>query len=468
MVIALDRHKKPMGLVTERRCRKLVEAGRGVVFRHYPMTLIVKDADVRDMESIPSYRIKIDPGAVHTGIAIVCNETNEALFYMQIEHRGQLIRSNLQTRNGARRNRRQRETRYRRCRFVKNIKAVTSRSDGWLPPSVKSIGSNIISWVKKLMKLINITECSFEAVRFDTQLMDNPDIGCEEYQHGTLYGYELREYLMHKFRHTCQYCGGASGDGVLEWEHMTPRSRGGSDSVKNASLACRECNKDKDNHTLAEYLEIVKRRSPKSAKAKELNAARINCISSFMKGGIKGSDRYAAWSCSLRTYEERELYNIFDENHMECSSGGRTKMNRTVMKLPKDHHYDALSVGSVPEEGYTDRTKGYVLYAKAMGRGTRFRGKINQCGIIIKKLTARSKRVFGFMNGDIVKADVPADAKSKYKGIHVGRVMTRASGSFDIRREDGKLVTVNRNYCKIIQYGDGYSYSNRRAIPLGC
>ncbi len=145
MVISLDRHKKPMGFVTERRCRKLVEAGRGVVFRHYPMTLIVKDVDVRDMESIPSYRIKIDPGAVHTGIAIVCNETNEALFYMQIEHRGQLIKSNLQTRNSARRNRRQRETRYRRCRFEKNIEAVTSRSDGWLPPSVKSIGSNIIS-----------------------------------------------------------------------------------------------------------------------------------------------------------------------------------------------------------------------------------------------------------------------------------------------------------------------------------
>ena len=99
--------------------------------------------------------------------------------------------------------------------------------------------------MKKLRGFINITECSFEAVRFDSQLMDDPDISGREYQQGTLFGYELREYLLEHFRHTCQYCGGASGDSVLEWEHKIPKSRGGTDSIKNATLSCFTCNRDK-------------------------------------------------------------------------------------------------------------------------------------------------------------------------------------------------------------------------------
>lgn len=62
------------------------------------MVVIIKDVDVRDMKDLPTYRIKIDPGAKHTGIAIVCNETNEVLYFLQIEHRGDQVRSDLGTR----------------------------------------------------------------------------------------------------------------------------------------------------------------------------------------------------------------------------------------------------------------------------------------------------------------------------------------------------------------------------------
>ena len=114
MVIALDRHKKPLGFVTERRCRKLLEVRRAVFYRHYPAVIILKDVDARNIYKLPSYRIKIDPGAVHTGIAIVCNETNEVMYFLQIEHRGSEVKKALITRKQTRRNRRSRETRYRR------------------------------------------------------------------------------------------------------------------------------------------------------------------------------------------------------------------------------------------------------------------------------------------------------------------------------------------------------------------
>lgn len=458
MVIVLDKYKRPLGFTTERRARKLMETRRACMYRKFPTVLIVKDVDSRDIENLPTYRIKIDPGAKHSGIAIVCNETDEAMYYMQIEHRGNAVKAHLDTRRATRRNRRNRETWYRKPKWKAhrsddNFHADSNRKEGWLPPSIKSTADNVIHWVHKLRRFVNITECSFEAVRFDSQLMDNPDISGEDYQHGTLYGYELKEYLLEKFGHQCQYCGGVSGDEILEWEHMIPKSRGGSDSAKNANLACVCCNKDKNNRTLPEYLDLLKTRKPKTNAAKELNDERIKRISNILKNG-KGykSNRYAAWVNSSRRYIEKKLFNVFKE--VECSSGGRTKFNRNQLGLPKDHHYDALCVGTVPEDGYNDRTGGYALYAKATGRGTRLRGQVNKCGIITVKYSKSPKKVFGFQTGDMVIANIPS---GKYQGRHISKVFVRSDGRFDIKINE-KRATTSYKYCKPCQRFDGYEY----------
>ena len=458
MVITLDRHKKPLGHCTEKRARKLIEAGRACVYRYYPFTVIIKDLDVRTMQDPPKqeYRVKIDPGSKYTGMAVVEEVSGSVILYLQVEHRAGQVRDALKTRRDIRRNRRSRETRYRRPKFRNGGGGRRKETKGWLPPSMRSIGDSIANTVRRLRRFMNITECSFEAVRFDTQLMDNPDIAGKEYQHGTLFGYELREYLLDKYGHECQYCHGKSGDGILEWEHKVPKSRGGSDKVSNATLSCRCCNRDKGSMKPEEWLDAIKCKKRKNA----LDRARMEGIKKVMEGKTGRSSRYCAWASSTRRYTEKLLFNMFGD--VECASGGRTKHNRKELGLPKDHHYDALCVGSVPEDGYTDLTDGYCLYVKAMGRGTRFRGKMNSCGIIIKKLPPREKRVFGFMNGDVVRAEVP---KGKYKGVHVGRVMTRASGYFDIRTGSGDLVTANHKYCRILQYCDGYSYRN--AVPPG-
>lgn len=141
---------------------------------------------------------------------------------------------------------------------------------------------------------------------------------------------------------------------------------------------------------------------------------------------------------------------------VECSSGGRTKYNRNLLGLPKDHHYDALCVGTIPEEGYKNLTNGYYLRTKAMGRGCRFRGHTNSCGIITVKRTKGPKRYFGFQTGDIVSADVP---KGKFAGHHVGRVLARKTGWFDIQLNDGSRATTNYKYCKLLQHDSGYLYA---------
>ncbi len=75
-----------------------------------------------------------------------------------------------------------------------------------------------------------------ELVRFDTQLMQNPEIGGVEYQQGQLQGYEIREYLLEKGGRKCADCGLV--DAPLEVEHIIPKSWGGSNRVSNLTLAC--------------------------------------------------------------------------------------------------------------------------------------------------------------------------------------------------------------------------------------
>lgn len=459
MVITIDKHKRPLGVCTERRARILLAKRRACVYKYYPFTIIVKDVDVRDTKPKDEFQIKIDPGAKYTGIAVVRITDNAVVYFQQIEHHGEQVKSNLDTRRGSRRNRRSRETRYRRPKWgnkqlKKGAKPMydSIRPEGWLPPSVKSVADNVLSWVYRLCRLFNITSCSFEAVRFDTQLLDNPNISGEEYQHGTLFGFELKEYLLDKYGHTCQYCGGASGDSILEWEHKMPRSRGGSDSVKNATLACHSCNQAKGSMTPEEWLKAIKGNS-KLVKARR---AGIQKVIEDKPSGI--SNRYCAWASSSRRYIERALFQMFGS--VECSSGGRTKYNRERLGFPKDHHYDALCVGSVPEAGYKDLTHGYCLYAKAIGRGSRLRGQINKCGIITVKFAKSKKRKFGFQNGDIVRAVNPA---GKYVGSHVGRVMTRSSGYFDIRKTDGTLVCASHTNCIVLQRDSGFSYTYRKS-----
>jgi hypothetical protein len=57
-----------------------------------------------------------------------------------------------------------------------------------------------------LRKLAPIEAISQELVRFDMQLMANPDLQGKEYQQGTLAGYETREYLITQIQYYATLC----------------------------------------------------------------------------------------------------------------------------------------------------------------------------------------------------------------------------------------------------------------------
>ena len=132
-----------------------------------------------------------------------------------------------------------------------------------------------------------------------------------------------------------------------------------------------------------------------------------------------------------------------------------TKCNRDQLGLPKEHYYDALSVGNVENYKFlTDK----VLTLSAKGRGSRQMCRVDRYGFPRTSAKA-SKSVEGFQTGDIVKAVVTKGAR---QGEYLGRVAVRSKKSFNIETKNGLVKDIGYKYCRLIQRGDGYSYSYKK------
>jgi 5-methylcytosine-specific restriction endonuclease McrA len=356
-----------------------------------------------------SLRLKLDPGSKTTGLALVeegSGQGGRVLWAAELTHRSDQVKERLAQRRACRRSRRQRHTRYRPARFQNR-----RRRDGWLPPSLESRVQNILTWVERLRRWCPLGAISLELVKFDTQLLQNPEISGVEYQQGTLAGYEVREYLLEKWGRQCAYC--KRTNLPLELEHMTPESRHGSDAVWNLTLACRPCNLRKGTQTAAEFgypeLEAAGRRPLRDAAA--VNTTRWALFHRLQALGLP----------------------------IETGTGGRTKWNRTVRGLPKTHWLDAACVGaSTPETLQVAGVRPLLL--RATGRHSRQMCRTNRFGFPDKAPKATSV-VGGFRTGDLVRAVVlPPRVKA---GSYVGRLAVRATGSCNLTTAVGTIQGIH-------------------------
>jgi 5-methylcytosine-specific restriction endonuclease McrA len=424
-VFVLDTEKRPLNPIHSAQARQLLRNGKAAIFRRFPFTIILKESRP-DTVNYP-LRLKIDPGAKFTGIALVNDATGEVVFAAELKHRGFAIRDALTNRRQLRRGRRTRKTRYRKPKFLNR-----TRPEGWLAPSLQSRVENIKTWVKRLQKLAPIEEISQELVRFDMQLMRNPDIQGKEYQQGTLAGYETREYLLEKWGRRCAYCG--VKDVPLQIEHIHPRAKGGSNSITNLTLSCEKCNLKKGTKDIKDFLKKDPAKLTRilaQAKRPLADAAAVN------------TTRFAL----LNTLKETGL-------PIETGSGGLTKFNRSQQKLEKTHWLDAACIG---ESTPILKIKGIKpLLITANGHGTRQSCRTDKFGFP-NRHCSRTKFHFGFQTGDIVKAVVTTGKKV---GEYVGKIATRATGSFDIFSKQGRITGISHRFCSAIHKKDGYAYSN--------
>jgi 5-methylcytosine-specific restriction endonuclease McrA len=407
----------------------LLTQRKAAVFRRYPFTIILKKVPLSP--EVHPLHLKVDPGSKSTGIALVNDTTGEVVFAAELVHRADAIKKAPDQRRAIRRGRRQRKTRYRKPRF-----ANRRRRTGWLAPSLESRVVNVLTWVERLTRLSPITALSLELVKFDLQQMENPEISDVQYQQGTLFGYEIRQYLLEKWDRACSYCG--RKDVPLQVEHIQAKANGGTDRVSNLCLACDACNKAKGTQDIRAFL---------ADKPDLLARVLAQSKASLREAAAVNTTRWAL-------YERLLALGL----PIECGSGGLTKFNRTQRGLPKAHWIDAACVGK--NTPLQLKMAGILpLIITATGHGGRQKCNVNEIGFPCSK-PKTAKKVKGYQTGDIARAVATTGSK---QGIYVGRVLVRASGSFDIRTRSGRMQGISYRFCTPIHRCDGYSY--QKGVP---
>ena len=454
-VSVLDTNKRVLEPCHPAVARRLLREGNAAVFKRYPFTIILK-REVSD-PATTDYTLSIDPGSRCTGMAIT-DADNNIVACFELHHRGQAIKKNLQAKAGYRRSRRSRKLRYREARFDNRsrkapvltpdgwqYKSFGQSSKGWIAPSLMSRVFNIFTWVTRLSKIYPIAQLAVEHVKFDTQLMDNPEISGVEYQRGTLFEAELWEYLLEKFGRKCYYCG--AKDVPLEKEHILPKAKGGTNRASNLTLSCRSCNIKKGNkHPNEIDGEFGKRvQSALRAAQKPLKDAQaVNTI---------------RWKI-VETLKATGLPIVY-------GTGGKTKWHRKRAGLPKTHYYDAACVASVPNS--TAPHSVLAIHAVGYGhRGDLGKYQTKQTAPGFKRPYKRVENANGFQKLDIVEM-------RRKKGKVVGCI-----NSFDKTAEskpqklriktdwtggDGR-VGGNVTQLRKIQKRDGYAYQIIVSAPF--
>ena len=420
MVFVIGKRKQPCNTISAAYARILLFTKQAVIHKRFPFTIRLRNdnAVLKDR----NYTIKLDPGSKTTGVAIT-DDKDSVVMLAEIEHRGHIVKRNLDSRRAVRRSRRQRKTRYRPARFQNR-----TRPENWLAPSIKSRADNVINFVKKYKKLLNVNKVMIENVSFDTvQMSSDTKLWGNDYQQGNLYNKNLREFIFSKTKGRCSYCGAKAE----EIDHIIARSNGGTNSTYNLVASCRSCNEKKSNLSLKEFGKLMNRD--------------YSCLEP------KKLPKDAAIVQSARNYMVKEITKIVSDT--TTHEAWLTKYNRDQLGLSKQHYYDALSVGEIPTKFnfLTDK----VLIISAKGRGSRQMCSMNRYGFP-RTSSKASKLVKGFQTGDIVKAIVPTGSK---QGEYLGRVAVRSRGSFDIKTNKETIQGIGHQYCCIIQRSDGYLYN---------
>lgn len=305
----------------------MLAAGRARVHRVLPFVIRLTDRYASSCTFQP-LRLKLDPGSKFSGLALVreseqVHDTGEVLRsaavlnLFELIHRGRHISERHPARSAMRRRRRG-QLCYRASRFLNR-----TRRAGWLAPSLQHRVDTVMAWVERMRRWAPVTALSSELVRFDLQALVNPEIAGIEYQQGTLFGYEVREYLLEKWSRKCAYC---DITGVpLQIEHIHPSARGGSDRVSNLAIACGPCNKRKDARPVADFLAhdpTRLKRLQAQAQRPLKDAAAVNTTRWALANALKAT--------SLP---------------VELASGGRTKYNRRRLGVTKTRAVHAACLG---------------------------------------------------------------------------------------------------------------------------
>ena len=245
LVHVLNKHGKPLMPCSPRKARILLRNGKAK-----PVKGKTGQFTIQLLYGSSGYKqeivVGIDTGSKRVPIAAV---GNGKVYYVKEKILRTDVKKQLSSRASYRRTRRNRKTRYRKPRFHNRVKTKCARCGinnvpkRWkkvqrktgeskkkvcngraqlcrkcrnkkgehkkphiLAPSVKNRAESIGNDIHKLSQSLPISKIVVEIASFDTQKMSNALVEGVEYQHGTLFGYEVKQYLLTVNKHKCAYC----------------------------------------------------------------------------------------------------------------------------------------------------------------------------------------------------------------------------------------------------------------------
>jgi hypothetical protein len=231
-VYVLNCHGQPLIPCQPRKARLLLKQGKAKVVKMAPFTIQLHYGSSGYKQAVS---LGVDAGTHRIG---VCAATEQhILFEAEVQPRTD-IQALLATRLQYRRARRSRKTRYRKARFLNRKKPA-----GWLAPSVRHKVTCHLKTIALIHKILPIRRTTIEVAQFDLQQMKHPEIAGVEYQQGPQLGFwNVREYVLFRDNHTCQWCGGTSKDPILNVHHIESRKTGG-DRPDNLITLCERCHR---------------------------------------------------------------------------------------------------------------------------------------------------------------------------------------------------------------------------------
>ena len=394
MVYVLSKEGKPL-MPTKRhgKVRHLLNQGKAKIVKKTPFTiqLLYKTGSYTQPVSLG-----VDAGTGHIGVSATTEK--EVLFEAEVVLRTDIV-DLLSTRRANRRSRRNRKTRYRKPRFNNR-----KRKEDWLPPSIQNKVDMHVKAVNLVASILPIQNITVEVAQFDIQKIKNPHIEGEQYQQGDQLGFwNVREYVLFRDKHICQYCKGRSKDRILNVHHIRSRKTHG-DRPRNLITLCKTCH-DKLH---AENLEHYFNPSDKGFRSE----GQMTVMRWFIYNGIK------------------ELY-----PDTKLTYGYITKNTRIKNNLEKSHIIDARCVSKNPLA--TPPEKVYIL--KQVRRTNRQLYKSNTLKGGIRKRNKAPYLVKGFRLFD----------KVNYQDQTCFIFGRRQSGYFDLRLLDGTKIHSSANFKKL-------------------
>lgn len=392
-VYTINQHGEPLMPCSPRKARILLKEKKAKVVKQTPFTIQLLYGSSGYKQSIS---LGIDAGTKHIGISA----TTEAKVLLEGEVQLRTdIQELLATRLQFRRSRRSRTTRYRQPRFLNR-----KRDKGWLAPSVQNKVDSHIKMVHQLHSILPITAITVEVAQFDTQLLQNPLIEGEGYQHGVQMGFwNVREYVLYRDNHTCQRCKGKKKDPILNVHHIESRKTGG-DSPSNLITLCEICHNEIHRKGLEHTIKPLRK-----------------------------SLRDASHMTVMRWFIYEALKKVYP--HVHLTYGYITKNTRITNGLVKSHSVDARCISGNPLATPTDFNYSWKFVRK--NNRQLHKATISKGG---KRKSNKAVRwVKGYQLFD----------KVTYKGQDCFVFGRRSSGYFDLRLLDGTKIHASASYKKL-------------------